>query len=230
MKPDNPCGSASLGGQIASILGDYDMVSDDWGNRGESTYAPSFGDQGMSTEVAKFFNAAELMFHGVTFARPQSLPPFVPVGAESFHGSSRDYGVLSGFMYTQMHRPYQAETEFACDVANTPQGWVPLIVRELMASDADYYETNDSANGTDPTQPAIQPACYAMDFGIHYASCGNQVHQCDESSPCPSGSFCNPLSGCCQETPPSCSIAGLTTCNGTCVCDAPTNCGVAPTY
>jgi hypothetical protein len=361
------------------------MVSDDWGGRGESTCAPSFGQQGMSTEVAKFFNAAQLMVNGVSFTR---VTTGFAIG-ESFHGSSLndspqgDYGLLSiaesngfhdwmrhqvvdvlpastgvefanfesrsgvgipnlvqtscvmydnpfefssgtrlassdpvfravtviheawhaweqkhgahintacghsfcpqdhlapppnpgpppsgqtfvssvscnpgaecdiwyphpqgacpqdplgqgacetfgdeGFMSGIFHRPYQAETEFACDVANTPQGWVPLIVRELMASNADFYETNNSVNGTNPLLPATQPACYSLDFGIHYATCGDSASQCDEANPCASGSFCNPQTGCCQSAPPSCSITGRTTCDGVCTCNEATNCCV----
>jgi hypothetical protein len=394
MTPNNPCGvtgitDAARSSWSGTIIDDYDMIDDDWSNRGEATCNPSFGQQGMSTEVAKFFNAAELMVNGIQFTRN---PGFT--FGQSFHGSSLDdspqgdYGVLSissgnafhdpltenivdvltvpkgtefaefdssslpgqsfgyiftscamydnpfefsngtrlastdpvfraatviheawhawesnygatintscghsycpgdhgpppapgktpppnivsptscnpnaecdiwyphpqgacptpsgsgifggpgaecqqfgdeGYMFALMHRPYQAETEFSCDIANTPQSWVPLIVRELAASNADFYETNDSANGTDPTLPATQPACYSMDFGIQYATCGNGANQCDEANPCATGSFCNPQSGCCQSSPVTCSVSGRTTCNSSCTCDETTSCCV----
>jgi hypothetical protein len=143
-----------------------------------------------------------------------------------------------GNLYAIMHRPYQAQAEFSCDIANTPAGWVPLIIRELAASGADFYETHDSVtlagvqqllNAGNAVPPisnvgslgaAVQPACYAIDFGVQYPICGGQScsntnpcpgdelcnnsgvcqgTQCDEATPCPfAENLCNPQTGCCQ--------------------------------
>jgi hypothetical protein len=149
-----------------------------------------------------------------------------------------------GSMYTLPHRPYQAENEFMCDISNTPTGWVPLIVRELAASDADFFETNNSVSSTTasagfytvppiPPQgfglPATQPACYALNSGQKYAKCPVTSNQCDASLPCtPPGNLCNPQSGCCQAETVNCTVPFSLNCTATspvCVgCDFTTNC------
>jgi hypothetical protein len=142
----------------------------------------------------------------------------------------------SGYMYGLMHRPYQTENELMCDISNTPTGWVPLIVRELAASNADYFETNNSVSATPNPNPAfngfglaaVQPACYALNSRQKYAACTNGT-QCDGSLPCTApGTICNPQSGCCQAETVNCTVpfsANCTATNPVCAgCDFATNC------
>jgi hypothetical protein len=84
-----------------------------------------------------------------------------------------------------LHRPYQAETEFACDIANTPQSWVFVIVMEQAAADADVYGTTDSING-------VQPACHNFNFGRHFPTCPSTALQCDQAVSCSGGQVCDP--------------------------------------
>jgi hypothetical protein len=122
-----------------------------------------------------------------------------------------------GAMVGEQHRPIQAAVEFLCDIADTPQDWVPLTVRELASADADVMGTSNFVNGP-------MPACFAFGFGQHFATCPKSANQCDQALPCAAGSFCNPQSGCCQAIPNTCTVPGGQTCDGSCPCDAPTNC------
>jgi hypothetical protein len=123
-----------------------------------------------------------------------------------------------GSMGAVLHRPYQAQTEFACDIANTPQSWVFVIVMEQAAADADVYGTTDSING-------VQPACYNFNFGQHFPTCPTSSAQCDQAVSCSGGKVCDPQTGCCT-TPPACTVTGESSCDGACICDFTTGCCV----
>jgi len=121
-----------------------------------------------------------------------------------------------GGMEPAMHRPYQAEIEFACDVVDTPSEEVFDAVIELAADDADYLGTSDIVNGP-------MPACYGFNFGQRYATCGAAGGvQCDQADPCSAGLLCNPGTGCCEQ--PVCTVSGGTSCDGNCSCDFSTGC------
>jgi len=127
-----------------------------------------------------------------------------------------------GNMVNLQHRPWQAATEFLCDIADTPADWVPLTSRELAAANADVFGTSNFVNGP-------MPACFAFGFGQHFNRCPKQSLQCDQAIHCGSSAFvCNPQSGCCEAIPNSCTISGQQTCDGTCPCDTSTNCCIPP--
>ncbi|MGH7269206.1 MAG: hypothetical protein ACREJ3_02145, partial [Polyangiaceae bacterium] len=152
---------------------------------------------------------------------PTDHSPFCGSGSECDtwypHGSS-----AAGSMNGQMHRPYQVMVEFACDLVNSPQDWVPLIVRELAKADASYLGHNDIMNA------APMPACNGG-YGAALVDglCPNASLQCDQETPCVGGQVCEPDSGCCVPAP-ACSIAGNPSCDGTCACDFTTGCCPIP--
>ncbi|MGH7269184.1 MAG: hypothetical protein ACREJ3_02035, partial [Polyangiaceae bacterium] len=118
---------------------------------------------------------------------------------------------------------YQVMVEFACDLVNSPQDWVPLIVRELAKADAAYLGHNDILN------QAPMPACNGG-FGAALVDgvCPNASRQCDQETPCAGGGqVCEPDTGCCVPAP-ACTVAGSPICDGTCACDFTTGCCHAP--
>ncbi|MGH7269573.1 MAG: hypothetical protein ACREJ3_04005, partial [Polyangiaceae bacterium] len=122
----------------------------------------------------------------------------------------------------QMHRPYQVMVEFACDLVNSPQDWVPLIVRELAKADAAYLGHNDILN------QAPMPECNAgFAASMINGVCPNASNQCDQETPCTGGDICAPDTGCCVPAP-TCAIAGSPSCDGTCACDFTTGCCPVP--
>ena len=129
--------------------------------------------------------------------------------------------VGEGQMKTVLHRPYQVMTEFACDIVDTPQSWVPLTVRERAASDADVWGQLASVNG-----PGV--ACSTMAAGQSFPFCTvSGAVQCDQANPCKSGQFCDVQSGCCNSFY-GCTVTNEKTCDGTCTCDDATGCCVGP--
>jgi hypothetical protein len=100
-----------------------------------------------------------------------------------------------GSMRDLLHHPYPAETEFLCDVANTPAELVPLMVRELAAADADVFAVTDIVNGP-------MPGCFGVKLGVQTPVCSDMtLTACDQTHPCASPLVCDLSTGCCEEQP-----------------------------
>jgi hypothetical protein len=126
-----------------------------------------------------------------------------------------------GAMVNQMHRPYQVMNEFACDLVDTPQDWVPLTVREIAKQDAAFFGDHNILNGP-------MPGCGSgVSAGLVDGVCEDSSDQCDQDTPCTGGTICDASSGCCV-TPPTCMMPGVATCDGTCDCNFNTGCCPAP--
>jgi hypothetical protein len=103
-----------------------------------------------------------------------------------------------GGMNALKHHPYQAMTEFSCDLVGTPTDVDPLIVRELADAEAGVFSVTDVINGP-------MPSCTIPTFGLTFQECQNSTLvggpnvQCDIDTPCAAGQLCNPQTGCCEE-------------------------------
>jgi hypothetical protein len=122
-----------------------------------------------------------------------------------------------GSMNNTMHRPYQTMAEFACDIVDTPENYVPLTIRERAAANADTWGLVADLNGPGDT-------CTGIGAGQSYAICSSGT-QCDAETPCGSG-LCNPQTGCCDSFY-GCNTPGSAVCDGMCPCNFSTGCCTA---